>query len=103
MSRGGLVANEKGYAHLKLVDAGLALLDIPSDAAGAILERISRLSSRDKLTIRAAAVGGRRFSAWTLAGSHPAAGKNARAGIALPRLTRHWPRGRSRVRAGARR
>ena len=70
----GLVEIEKGYAHLRLGEAGLAHLDIPADAAGAIKERISRLTPSQQLTIRAAAVLGRRFSADALAELHPSAG-----------------------------
>ncbi len=70
----GLVRVEKGYAHLRLGEAGLAHLDIPADAAGAIKERISRLTPSQQLTIRAAAVLGRRFSVEALGEMHPSAG-----------------------------
>ena len=69
----GLVAVESGYAHLRLGETGLAHLDIPADAAGAIKERISRLTPSEQLTIRAAGVLGRSFDAKTLAALHPVA------------------------------
>ena len=70
----GLVSIEKGYVHLRLGEAGLADLDIPVDAAGAIKERISRLTPSEQLTIRAASVLGRGFSPAALADLHPSAG-----------------------------
>ena len=73
----GLVAIEKGYAHLRLGEAGLAHLDIPADAAGAIRERISRLTPSEQLTIRAAGVLGQSFTAETLAALHPTADRDA--------------------------
>ncbi|WP_176440828.1 AAA family ATPase [Oceanicola sp. 22II-s10i] len=69
----GLVPVEGGYAHLRLGESGLAHVDIPADAAGAVLEQISRLAPAEQLTIRTAAVLGRTFDAVTLAAIHPSA------------------------------
>ncbi len=67
----GLVAIAGGYAHLRLGEAGLAHLDIPTDAAGAVAERISALTPAEQLTLRAAAVLGRVFEIEALAEVHP--------------------------------
>lgn len=67
----GLISVDGGYAHLKLGESGLAHVDIPSDAAGAVLEQVSRLTPPEQLTIRTAAVLGRRFDADMLAAIHP--------------------------------
>ena len=69
----GLVRIEAGYAHLRLGEGGVSQIDIPSDAAGAVREQISRLTSTEQLTIRAAAVLGRSFTTQALADIHPSA------------------------------
>lgn len=69
----GLVRIEGGYAHLRLGEAGLAGIGIPTDAAGAAQERIAALSPAEQLTIKCAAILGRDFTTEALAALHPSA------------------------------
>ncbi|MEM5541150.1 AAA family ATPase [Sulfitobacter sp. AS92] len=76
----GLVRIEGGYAHLRLGEAGLAGIAIPTDAAGAAQERIAALSPAEQLTIKCAAILGRDFTNEALAALHPSASPDTVAG-----------------------
>lgn len=73
----GVIRIEAGYAHLRLGEQGLAALAIPSDAAGAVAERIAALKPEQQLTVKTAAVLGRSFDEATLAEVHPSSGAKA--------------------------
>lgn len=77
LAQRGVVRIEAGYAHLRLGEHGLAALSIPTDAAGAVGERIAALTPEAQLTIKSAAVLGRSFNEPTLAALHPSAGSAA--------------------------
>lgn len=88
-----------GYAHLKLGKLGLEQLGLPTDTAGVIDERISRLPASQQLTIRVAAVLGREFHIDALAELHPSAARPqieddlsriARAGLLEPAGPGQW-------------